>query len=175
MNVSVVLVLGGLATMLGGCAAASVDQDAVAGAPRKLGAASVAYIAVPADGHYGDENYPYSGKMVAEALDGALLRHVAEVDEGTAPQSFSAALSSAQQHSAVYLVYPQIAHWEDRATEWDGLPDRIEVVVSVYNVKDGALVDRGTITGKSSWFTIGGDHPQDLLPKPVNAYVDELF
>jgi hypothetical protein len=31
-----------------------------------------------------------------------------------------------------YFVIPEILHWEDRATEWSGIPDKIEVKISIY-------------------------------------------
>jgi Domain of unknown function (DUF4823) len=31
------------------------------------------------------------------------------------------------------------------------------------------------ISGQSKWATFGGDHPQDLLPEPLNSYVESLY
>jgi Domain of unknown function (DUF4823) len=76
---------------------------------------------------------------------------------------------------ADYELVPAITHWEDRATEWSGKPDRAEVVVSVYDACSGALVDRTSVGGRSSWFALGGDRPQDVIPGLLNAYVASLF
>lgn len=34
-----------------------------------------------------------------------------------------------------------------------------------------STIDSVVIKGKSGWATLGGDYPQDLLPKPVEEYV----
>jgi hypothetical protein len=36
-------------------------------------------------------------------------------------------------------------------------------------------MDSVIIKGKSGLATFGGDHPQDLLAKPVSAYVNGLY
>jgi hypothetical protein len=74
-----------------------------------------------------------------------------------------------------YLVYPTILHWEDRATEWSALPDRIEVKIDLIETATGKLLDSVVIRGKSGLATLGCDHPQDLLPKPVDEFVSTLF
>ena len=74
-----------------------------------------------------------------------------------------------------YYVIPEILHWEDRATEWSGLPDKIEVKIIVYDGGTGNEVASTLISGQSKWATFGGDHPQDLLPEPLNNYVESLY
>jgi Domain of unknown function (DUF4823) len=74
-----------------------------------------------------------------------------------------------------YLVYPTILHWEDRATVWSALPDRVEVKIDLIETATGKLLDSVVIRGKSGLATLGGDHPQDLLPKPVDEFVSTLF
>jgi hypothetical protein len=73
------------------------------------------------------------------------------------------------------LVYPTILHWEDRATEWSGIPDRVEIKIEIIGATTGKGLDSAIIKGKSGLATFGGDHPQDLLPKPVEDYVSGLF
>jgi hypothetical protein len=73
------------------------------------------------------------------------------------------------------LLYPQILQWEDRATEWSGKPDIAAVKLSVLSTDTGALLDSVIIEGKSGLATFGGDHPQDLLPKPMAEYAASLF
>ena len=74
-----------------------------------------------------------------------------------------------------YYVVPEILHWEERATEWSGLPDRIELQLSVYEFGMRDNIASTHILGKSKWATFGGDHPQDLLPKPINDFVSSLY
>ncbi|MGL1931348.1 MAG: DUF4823 domain-containing protein [Desulfotalea sp.] len=66
-------------------------------------------------------------------------------------------------------------HWEDRATEWSGLPDKAEIKMVVIDVKSNNKISVATIKGSSGLATFGGDHPQDLLPDPIKKYINSLF
>jgi hypothetical protein len=70
---------------------------------------------------------------------------------------------------------PEILHWEDRATEWSGIPDRVEVKLLVLEAQGNKEIASIVISGKSKWATFGGDHPQDLLPEPIKQYVESLY
>jgi hypothetical protein len=133
------------------------------------------YIAVPKDGIYGDENYPGSGLTTAQTLLSAFAKRVRRVDVAHAYQAYEDALKTARDKGFKYLVYPTILHWEDRATEWSGRPDRVELKIEVIEVATGTQLDNVVIKGTSKWATLGGDHPQDLLPKPVEQFVASLY
>lgn len=60
-----------------------------------------------------------------------------------------------------YLAIPTILHWEDRATEWSGKPDRISDRLVFLDVVTGQTMDSAVMTAKSKWFTFRGDHPPD--------------
>lgn len=135
---------------------------------------SAVYVSVPDDGRYGDTTYTGSGENTAQVITGAFASRVKRADQGRNFANQAEAMEAAQAADADYLVVPQITHWEDRATEWSGIPDQIEVLMSVYNTENGSLIDKARIEGTSSWWTLGGDEPQDLLDKPVRDYVDGL-
>jgi uncharacterized protein DUF4823 len=63
-------------------------------------------------------------------------------------------------------------HWEDRATEWSGKADRVKVSLPLY--RSGSLVGSALVTANSSWWTFGGDHPEDLLDTPFESYASSL-
>jgi hypothetical protein len=65
--------------------------------------------------------------------------------------------------------------WEDRATEWSGIPDKITIKYSVYEVETGKPLASSITAASSKWGTLGGDHPQELLPVPTQQFVDKLF
>jgi len=97
------------------------------------------------------------------------------VESGHEYQAFEAALNAAKKHGAAYLVVPTILEWEDRATEWSAIPDRASIKLSIIDTANSETIDSATIKGKSGLATFGGDHPQDLLPKPVGEYVKSLY
>ena len=134
-----------------------------------------AYVAVPRDGSYGSTNYPGSGAQVAQVIRSALLFHLTRVTEGGSWEDLDQALASAAAGGYRYLFFPTILHWEDRATEWNMKPDRVTVKIDVMEVASKKRLTSATINGKSGVVTMGGDHPQDLLPEPVANFIRQLF
>lgn len=160
-----------LCGLLAGCAS-TYNRHVIAQPPGKLAVGASVRIATPGDGRYGDDTYAGSGAMTAAAFRAAFARFSNRVEV----DGDCSALACLQQGDPRdYLVLPEILHWEDRATEWSGKPDRIEVKVTVYSGSDGRVLASTIFTGKSKWATFGGDHPQDLLPEPVDAFVRGLY
>ncbi len=128
------------------------------------------YIAVSENGQYGSKNYIGSGDMLTQSIKASLMTKLDNVVVAKEHQTYSEALNYAKQNKFDYLVYPTILHWEDRATEWSGIPDKLQVKISVTRISDSTIIKSAVINGKSGIFTFGGDHPQDLLPEAVNDY-----
>jgi hypothetical protein len=133
------------------------------------------YVAMPEPGRYVRQQYPNSGAQTQAAIISALKPHVAKVQAGGAPEEDDATLVSARAAGASHAVVPKIKHWEERATEWSGRPDRITIDIRIFDVASGEVVDAAEVSGKSRWLTFGGDHPQDLLPRAVGDYFAAVF
>lgn len=131
-------------------------------------------ISIPEDGWYGSQQYRNSGQMTANAVRAAFSKNAIKVDLAKNCQN-EKCLENIDIEKYGYLVKPIILHWEDRATEWSGKPDRIEIQLVVYDAVTREELANSSYTGKSKWATFGGDHPQDLLPEPTNAYVSSLY
>jgi hypothetical protein len=133
------------------------------------------YVSVPRDGVYGNINYGGSGKNVSRIITMAFSKYNGIVESASRYQSFKEAILYAKNNKYNYLVFPTILEWEDRATEWSGISDRVSIKIAVFNVKTEKRLSSAIVKGKSGWATFGGDHPQDLLPEPVEQYTDSLF
>lgn len=133
------------------------------------------YITISKDGTYGTSTYSNSGIMTARAILEALSLHASNIQIAEQYNSIDESKIIATQDNCGYLINPTILHWEDRNTEWSGKPDKIAVKIEIISIPDGLVIDSATINGKSKWVTFGGDHPQDLLPKPFGEYFDQLF
>jgi hypothetical protein len=153
-----------------GCAS-TYQQKALTVPAGKMAATGSLLIATPEDGSYNGKPYPGSGAATAQAVRSAFARYSNQV--AMSPCREVACLRA--EAPATYLVVPQILHWEDRNTEWSGKKDKIEIKVTVYDGATGAEISNQLISGKSKWATFGGDHPQDLLPEPLNTYVASLY
>jgi len=113
--------------------------------------------------------------MTSQEAMVAFLRHTKGVSITTNCSSIDSCLNEAKDSGYSYLVYPEILHWEERATEWSGKPDRIEVKITLLSADNGEIIHSTIISGKSKWVTLKWDHPQDLLPKPMETYVSSLY
>lgn len=133
------------------------------------------YISVPRDGIYGKTEYTGSGLTTAQMISSALSKYVREAESGHSVEDFRAAIETARSKKYRFLVFPKILHWEDRATEWSGIPDKAEIKIEIVSVETEQTVDSVVITGRSGLATFGGDHPQDLLFGPVNDFISSLF
>lgn len=134
-----------------------------------------AYVGLPNDGRYGQTAYPGSGALTAQAVAAAFSPYLSKVTVGVKIEDFDAARKSAQAGKYTYLLYPDILHWEDRATEWSARPDQASVKISVVRTDTGAVLDSAVVGGKSGIATFGGDRPEQLLPKPLSDYAATLF
>lgn len=123
-------------------------------------------VVIPADGR--DERnavYAGTGRSTAMALASALRARQIGVDLHLEPLELDPALALARSTPAGYLVLPEIRNWSDRLTEWSGVPDRITIRIRVVEVASGEVLDDRDTRASSRWATLGGDHPQELLPE----------
>lgn len=165
------LLLVAVSVLASGCTAKYVQNDLSQPAEKLLSGAPVT-IAQPADGSYDGSAYKASGAMTAAAVRAAFARH----SNAVVVNESCANLSCIRPQGATgYYVVPEILHWEDRATEWSGIPDRIEVKLDIYGPQGDTPLASTLLSGKSKWATFGGDHPQDLLEKPVTDYVQSQY
>jgi hypothetical protein len=126
-------------------------------------------ISLPKDGQYGETVYAGSGNMVRMAIINCLsakgLMAVSTEEAGLG------AVGRAEKHN--WQVKPIILEWEDRATEWSGMPDRIRIELQTTD-SEGRLCDRAVVSGVSKWATFGGDHPQDMLAPALGPWAARL-
>ena len=164
-----------IATLIGGCADSQHLIKGDTTLASKLTSSDAVYVALPKDGSYDTKPYQGSGQITAQIIYSAFAKHAHSIEVGNSAQTFNEALNSARNSGQKYLVYPVILHWEDRATEWSMIPDRVEVKIEVMDTTSKASLASGVIKGKSGLATFGGDHPQDLLPEPIEEFVSSLY
>jgi len=127
------------------------------------------------DASYGSIQYPNSGYLLTTATNAAVSLHLKQVEQATEVESIEDSLSSAEKMGLTYVFQPTILHWEDRNTEWSGRPDRITIKVVVWSVGTSKETSSTVLRASSKWATLGGDHPQDLLPGAITPFVNKLF
>jgi hypothetical protein len=167
------LVVLAAAGLLAACAS-TYNQNLVTPAAGKLQRGKAVLIATPKSGSYENHQYFASGRQTADAAKAAFGRFSERVSVSSRCSEL-ACLQDEAMGGADYFVVPRILHWEDRNTEWSGKPDRIEIGLVVAEARGAGILASVVLTGQSKWATFGGDHPQDLLPEPIKAFVDSLY
>jgi len=160
---------------LTGCKSTYSETNVTTEPPPLLGNSSRIYVAVPFDASFKNQVALSSGKRTAETLFVAFNRYTRSVHMGKFPESASDALENARRFNAEYLVYPNIVKWEDRATEYSGVRDRLELKIDLVNLQDAKLAFSREISATGKWMTEGGDTPGDLLEQPIEEFVNALF
>lgn len=173
MKVSKLIAMATLAASVMGCMDSThfVNNNPAHALPQY----SSYYVALPEDGQYGAKPYAGSGKMTSSVIKVALQKNSQKAVNASRIEDFDEALNSARRGGFSYLVFPTILHWEDRATEWNFMRDKVEVKIEIVDVFSGEAESSTIVEGKSGIATLGGDHPQDLLPEPINEYFSTLL
>ena len=131
-------------------------------------------ISVPEDGRYFNVKYAKSGMMTAMALKKAFETYSNNIKVTQSCQEKSNCISEAKKHHYDYIAYPEILQWADAATFWSGIPDVVEIRLTILKAERSREINSVIIRGKSNFFTLGGN-PQDLLPAPINNYIASLY
>lgn len=142
-----------------GCAS-SYKQEVVTSPSAKLERGKAVLVATPKNGAYDRKEYQASGQQTATAVRSAFARFSDTVVISSRCTDLPC-LQTEGANGYTYLVVPEILHWEDRNTEWSGIPDRVEVKLVIFDSRSNTQVASIVISGKSKWATFGGDHPQD--------------
>ncbi|WP_348686004.1 DUF4823 domain-containing protein [Aeromonas bestiarum] len=156
-----------------GCSSTYQQAD-VQTMTNKLDASQGVLISQPQDGSYETTQYQNSGQMTAQAIYAAFSKKAHRVEITTRCHG-DPCLNTIEPTQFRYYVKPVILHWEERATEWSGKPDVIEIQVVIYDTLSKNSIANSSFKGASKWATFGGDHPQDLLPEPTEKYVKALY
>lgn len=161
-----------LMLLLAGCADSTrlMKQD-----HNTLSKTSSFYVSIPEDGIYGIKPYTGSGKMTSLIIKSSLSENSRKVAIGRKTETLEAALHSTRTGGYDYLVIPTILHWEDRATEWNFMRDKVKVKIEFVDAFSGNVESSAIVEGKSGIATLGGDHPQDLLPEPISEYLTKTL
>ena len=159
--------------LLSGCASTYKQSD-LQPLTSKLDSTKGVLISTPQDGWYANTQYRNSGKMTANAIRAAFSKYASVVEVNDSCHGDDC-LSAIDVTKHGYYVKPEILQWEERATEWSGKPDRIEIQIVVFDTMTKKELANSSYTGKSKWGTFGGDHPQDLLPEPTENFVKTLY
>ena len=125
------------------------------------------------DGAYGSETYKGSGLQLSRKIQSVLADYQCNTQVDLDNNRFKD-LEGRDLSEYDYIIVPIITHWEDRATSWSGIPDRISFSLFIYN-NDGSLLTSTDIEAKSAELTILKNDPSELIVPSLQKYFSKVF
>jgi hypothetical protein len=130
-------------------------------------------ILIPEDGAFGTEVYTNSGKTTTNELKLNFYNFTNTVDTKSDCKDL-ASLKKIKDLNYSYYVIPEILHWEERATEWSGIPSRIQIKIDIYNSKF-ERISSIVFEGRSASVTFVRKAPFELIEDEVKQYIYNLY
>ncbi|MGI5055715.1 DUF4823 domain-containing protein [Treponema socranskii] len=140
---------------------------------KKLERNKIIAIATSEDGLYGSDIYTGSGRILSHIIKKELITYSSKTIIFENKESIID-FSEEDISKYDYVIIPEILHWEDRATAWSGLPDKVEFSVNIYNSKR-ELLKSTVLSGKSARMTLRSTDPSELIEKPLNDFFKSVF
>lgn len=161
---------------LTGCVTASYSNpEAKSIAKSSITSKDKFFIAVANEGRYKGIRYKESNVELENAIEKQLSNYVANIICAGHILDLESAKTIAKSKGCSILVFSRILHWEDRATAWSGLSDKIEIRTTIYDLNKNIVLDSFIAEGSSANITFLNDAPSDLLDTPYRRYFDSLF
>ena len=135
----------------------------------------VVYIAKPQDGIYNYRVYQYSGNDTQNAIENVLYKYVTKIIMAETVEDREQAILSSKKHKADILVFPKILDWEDHATQWSGLQDKIRIRMEIVNVADEKQLDNSEIYHTNSSWQFTNQPIKNLLPEMLENYFSHFY
>lgn len=150
-----------------------VPMDGVS--PAKLETNKAVYIAQAADGKYSDQVYTGSGMQVSTYVSKVLIPYssLTEISGQISPKDVL--LQEATEIGATYLFVPVITHWEPRAAAWSGIPTRVNIELTVYDVETGQSVAAKSVSVKGKRMTFVSQHAHVLAEQAIQDLVKSFY
>ncbi len=125
---------------------------------------------------YNYRPYQYSGIYLSNCLLDIAHVYNSDVRLDSKVEDYDATIARMQKNNNMdFLIFAVIENWEDHATEWNSIPDRVTLDLKLVRLSDAKVVAHELFATSSKWATLGGDHPQDLLAQPINTIFNKWF
>ena len=130
-------------------------------------------VSVSDDGSYGSNIYNGSGRTLSNSIKQQVKKYSSNVIVLKNNETLKD-FTDEEIKKYDYIIIPEILHWEDRATAWSGLPDKVEVSIEIYD-SNRELLKSAILSGKSASMTLGSTDPSELLEEPLATFFKSVF
>ena len=172
-----------LAVILVGCASSpvTINQPKAIGDGLPIANGTKICVLVPKDANWENEQYPGSGRQIAEKIQEALEKNGESVT--AVNQSLTNSLDICKEKEATFALETTILSYENNATGWTGRPDRIELKLSLYEINNphNPQISRSIIYEAKSNVVVSGllewgnAEPWQLLGKDFQRTISKLI
>ena len=167
------LVLVGALLLTVGC---STKYDLGSSQGGRLESGQRVAVITPADGAHDGQIYVGSGAITAALLQSALLARSNGVTVVSGAENLQAALQRAASDGCRYAFYPQLVNWEPRAAAWSGRPTRVDLIMSVYDLRQGRqIIKQQNLEARGRISTLVSQTPGEILKPLLEKYADQVF
>jgi len=160
--------------MLVGCVSANTSVNRLSTARVDIDNNALAMVVQPADGGSLGKTYNGSGAKVAFEFARAMKTLVADVRISLNSSDNQSLFEDSRKRNIRYLLIPQIMHWEDRATQWSGIPDRLEIQVELIDLSTGDTLDTSSISSNSSDVEFTDAPVGEMVRRAADRYFQSL-
>jgi len=135
----------------------------------------IIFLALPKDGGYRNDIVTGSGKTTLSKLQYVLEDYALKIFVGSTYELIEACKTTAKEKGAKYLFFPTIANWEDRATAWSGLPDKVEIKMVIYDLENDQIIYSVQLNSQSKRLTMGTTDPSELLLGLFQEFAQQIY
>lgn len=163
---------------LGACTSTYQQRETsgVEASSARLDPGRTVFVSILADGRFGSRTYGGTGLLVAQKTAASFSRYARRVEIGGSPAASRAELlAAARKAGAGYLVVPTITHWEQRATEWSGIPSRVSIGLVVIDAETGLEVRSSLLESRSAIMTLMRPNTDALAQHLLDEHVSALY
>lgn len=134
-----------------------------------------ALLLIAHDGSDDQNTYKGSGLKATQVIQSVFKPYLQSIKLVPNTKRLSTVLSEAKNSSYQYVLVPEISKWSDHYTFWTGVPDKLSLKLTFYNVKTQKKIDSFTIKCESSLTPLPNQKPQDLLYQPLQQIAQVIF
>jgi hypothetical protein len=160
--------------LLNACAYTQHSVSPINAQKEKISPSDIFCIMLASDGTYGEKTYSGSGRTVSNRILYS-VRQKRPLTQLVETSDEDQAIQQCLSKGSNYLLSPLILHWEDRATQWSGMRDRIKIELRIIKVAPKIFVRSAFFEARNNWVTFVNADPSELMDESFDQVIADLI
>jgi len=132
-------------------------------------------VGIPLDAREAQFVYLDSGRITSDEILNALAPHTGAARAAESAETLETYAGQARESGLDYVIFPEILIWQDHNTRTLGIPDLLELRLTLVDAGTGDVLDVATLSASSRITPSWSDEPRDLLPGSLARYAARVF